>query len=42
MDQTVSLVLNTEHYQKLAWVLDLVKKGEVILNIICGRIKSAQ
>jgi hypothetical protein len=37
MDQTILLVGKTERYQKLASVLVLLKKGEVILNIFCGR-----
>jgi hypothetical protein len=32
----------TEHYQELAWVLELVKKGELMLNMIYDRIESTQ
>jgi hypothetical protein len=33
---------NTENYQEMAWVLELVKKGELILNAICDSVESAQ
>lgn len=32
----------TEHYQELAWMLELVEKGEFILNVISDRIESVQ
>jgi hypothetical protein len=32
----------TEHYQELAWMLELVEKGEFILNVISDRIDSVQ
>jgi hypothetical protein len=32
----------TEHYQELAWMLELVEKGELILNVISDRIESVQ
>jgi hypothetical protein len=31
-----------EHYQELVWMLELVKKGEFILNVISDRIESVQ
>ena len=33
---------NTEDYEELAWVLDLVKKGEMVLNTISDRKESGQ
>jgi hypothetical protein len=32
----------TEYYQELAWMLELVEKGEFILNVISDRIESVQ
>jgi hypothetical protein len=32
----------TEHYQELAWMLELVEKGELILNLISDRMESVQ
>ena len=32
----------TEHYQELAWMLQLIEKGEFILNVISDRIDSVQ
>ncbi|MDQ3969416.1 MAG: hypothetical protein M3275_13615 [Thermoproteota archaeon] len=32
----------TDHYQELAWMLELVEKGELILNVISDRIDSVQ
>ena len=29
----------TEHYQELAWMLELVEKGQFILNVISDRIE---
>jgi hypothetical protein len=33
---------NTEDYEELAWVLDLVKKGEMVLNTISDRKELGQ
>jgi hypothetical protein len=32
----------TEHYQELAWVLELVEEGELILNVMSDRLESVQ
>jgi hypothetical protein len=32
----------TGHYQELAWILELVEKGEAILNVISDRIELVQ
>lgn len=32
----------TEHYQEVAWLLELVEKDELILNVISDRIESVQ
>lgn len=32
----------TGHYQEMAWILELVEKGEPILNVISDRIESVQ
>jgi hypothetical protein len=42
MNFIISNIGNTQDYQELAWVLDLVKKGEMVLNAISDRKESAQ
>ena len=42
MNFIISNIENTEDYQDLAWVLDLVKKGKMVLNVISDRKESAQ
>lgn len=40
MNFTISNKGNTEDYEELAWILDLVKKGEMVLNTISDRKES--
>ena len=42
MNFIVSNKGKTEHYQDLTWMLELVEKGEFILNVISDRIDSVQ
>ena len=42
MNFIISNKRNTEDYRSSAWVLDLVKKGEMVLNTISDRKESGQ
>jgi hypothetical protein len=42
MNFIISNIGNTQDYQELVWVLDLVKKGEMVLNAISDRKESAR
>ena len=42
MDLIINNKGSTKDYEELAWVLDLVKKGELVLNAISDRKESAQ
>ena len=46
LESGINFIINskgkTEHYQELALVLELVEKGELILNVISDRVDSVQ
>jgi hypothetical protein len=46
LESRINFIINskgkTEHYQELVWILELVEKGELILNVISDRVDSVQ
>jgi hypothetical protein len=46
LESRINFIINskgkTEHYQELVWILEIVEKGELILNVISDRVDSVQ